>query len=278
MQLQAYLDRIGYAGPVRADFETLARIHKHHLLNIPYENIDVQFGRTVSLDIEPVFDKIVNRCRGGWCYEMNGLLAWALEEIGFSVQKLSGGVMRETRGDAALGNHLVLLVNISGTQYLTDVGYGDGLFEPVPLTPGLIVQRGLQMELQQIDDGYWRFRNHMFGAAPSFDFNLLPAQTRLLQRQCDRLQTDADSPFKLALVCQTFTADGIEVQLGRLSKSINRNGVVTVLLDSPEQLITRLEQVFGIDEPEIRNLWPAIVARHEEFLNDDVPSQSASTC
>ena len=59
MQLQSYLDRIGYAGPVRADFKTLAQIHKHHLMNIPYENIDVQFGRTVSLNIEPIFDKIM---------------------------------------------------------------------------------------------------------------------------------------------------------------------------------------------------------------------------
>ena len=70
MKLQAYLDRICYRGLPEVNFETLQAIHRQHLLHIPYENIDVQLRRPVSLEIEPTFDKIVMRNRGGWCYEM----------------------------------------------------------------------------------------------------------------------------------------------------------------------------------------------------------------
>src|SRR5690349_13822179 len=99
MQLSAYLDRIGYGGPVRADLATLKALHRAHLLTIPYENLDVQLGRRVTTDPADAYDKIVRRGRGGWCYEMNGLFAWALGEIGFSVIRMAGAANRELLGD-----------------------------------------------------------------------------------------------------------------------------------------------------------------------------------
>ncbi len=269
MKLANYLKRIQYPDPVQVDIQTLKSIHRHHLHHIPYENIDVQLQRRVSLDVEPIYDKIVTHRRGGWCYEMNGLLAWALQEIGFSVRKLSGGVMREIRGDDALGSHLVLLVHLKGKDYIADVGFGDGLLEPVLLESQTIRQRGLEMTLEQMADGYWRFHNHPYGGVSSFDFNEQPASIPLLESQCDWLQTSDQSPFRRNLVCQTFTDTGIEVQLGRISKSINAEGVTSRILDSSDQLMHRLSEIFRISEPEVANLWPTIVERHRQFFADD---------
>jgi len=229
----------------------------------------VQLRRKVFIEVEPTFDKIVTRRRGGWCYEMNGLLAWALEEIGFEVRKLAGGVMRVVRGDDTLGNHLVLLVTIDGEEYIADTGFGDGLIDPIPLKPSNFIQRGLQMKLEENADGFWRFHNHEFGGASSFDFSLEPASTDLLSKQSQWLQTNESSPFRMALVCQTFSDSGIEVQLGRVSKSINSEGIRSIVLDSPEQLHSRLVQTFGIDEPQIFNLWPTIVERHRVVTENE---------
>ena len=99
MRIEDYLARIDYQGPIGPDRESLSIIHRKHLLSIPYENLDVQRGRPLDLDIERIFDKIVHRGRGGWCYEMNGLLGWALSEIGFDVMRMAGGVMRSQHGD-----------------------------------------------------------------------------------------------------------------------------------------------------------------------------------
>src|SRR4249920_904388 len=95
MELSAYLERIGYSGPVAPDPATLKALHRAHLLAIPYENLDVQLRRTVTTDPAAAYDKIVRRGRGGWCYEMNGLFGAMLEAVGFDVMRMAGAANRE---------------------------------------------------------------------------------------------------------------------------------------------------------------------------------------
>src|SRR5262245_34213020 len=122
MKLAAYLDRIRFEGPVRPDLDTLRRVHLAHRLAVPFEDLDGQLLRPLTTSFPQAFDKIVTRRRGGWCYEQNGVLGWALQEMGFDVQRLSAGVMREKLGDAQLGNHLCVLVMLD-QPYLADVGF-----------------------------------------------------------------------------------------------------------------------------------------------------------
>ena len=112
MELSAYLDRIGFEGRPVPDRATLEAVQRLHLLAIPYENLDVQLGRPLTTSPAAAVDKLVTRRRGGWCYEMNGVLGWALAEIGFRVTRLTGAVMRSMAGDANIGNHLVLRVDL----------------------------------------------------------------------------------------------------------------------------------------------------------------------
>ena len=112
MELSAYLHRIHFDGSVRPDLATLRAIHRAHQYAVPFENLDVQLHRPLVLDPEASYEKIVCRRRGGWCYEMNGVMEWALKEIGFEVMRVSAGVMRIQAGDAQLGNHLCLLVRL----------------------------------------------------------------------------------------------------------------------------------------------------------------------
>src|SRR5437868_15402114 len=97
-QLDAYLERIGYSGSRRPTLATLIAVHRAHLLAISYENLDIHLGRVLTLDPAQIFDKIVMRRRGGWCYEMNSLLAWALRELGFSVTLMGSTVNRAAIG------------------------------------------------------------------------------------------------------------------------------------------------------------------------------------
>ena len=97
---------------------------------------------------------------------MNGLLAWALEEIGFKVTRMAGGVMRVVHGDANVGNHLVLRIDLD-RPYLADVGFGDGMLEPVPIKEHLFRHDFLDYRLEDLGDRWWRFHNHPLGGAPS---------------------------------------------------------------------------------------------------------------
>src|SRR5690242_11838717 len=88
----AYLDRIAYTGPLTPSLATLRALHLAHLRAVPFENLDIGLGRPIVLDDAALYEKIVVRQRGGFCYELNGLFARLLCELGFPVTLLSAGV------------------------------------------------------------------------------------------------------------------------------------------------------------------------------------------
>ena len=276
MNLADYLTRIEYQGPIRPDLDCLNAIHQLHLLNIPYENVDVQLRRPLDQDLERIFEKIVHRGRGGWCYEMNGLLEWALGQIGFDVMRLTGGVARKERGDEVLGNHLVLSVKLD-EPYIADVGLGNGLIEAIPLRPDRFRQGHREFRLELLDDEIWRFHNFP-GAIPlDFDFIFAPADEALLARTCESLQSDPDSMFRQNLICQRLRRDGVHLLLGRVLIFFGESGQTKTTLNSAQELSDSLLNVFGLSDADTLELWPEVVARHEVLFGDSVPEEISAS-
>src|SRR6266849_501352 len=89
MDTKAYLERIGYRGRIRPSPDVLRRLHRRHLLSIPFENLDIRLGRPIVLSENAFHDKIIKHRRGGFCYELNGSFAALLRNLGFSVSMLS---------------------------------------------------------------------------------------------------------------------------------------------------------------------------------------------
>src|SRR5262245_9960527 len=209
VDLPAYLARIGFIGEARPDRATLEQAHRGHLLSIPYENLDVQLGRPLTTSPDAAFRKLTIGRRGGWCYEMNGTLGAALSAIGFKVTRLAGAVMRSAMGDANLGNHLVLLVDLPEGPVIADVGFGDGPIGPFDLAAGRFRSGLFDFELEDLKDGWWRLHNHPFGGAPNFDFQPQAADEAVLAARCDFLQSNEASPFVQNLVAQIHRPDGL---------------------------------------------------------------------
>ncbi|MCL4530126.1 MAG: arylamine N-acetyltransferase [Chloroflexi bacterium] len=134
MDIQTYLRRIRYEKSVQPNYETLRGLQRAHMLSVPFENLDiVPLHRPIQLKEESLWDKIVVRQRGGFCYELNGMFAWLLRKIGFDVTYLNGRVYRD---DGSLGidfDHLTLLVSAlnQSERWLADVGFGDSFMEPL---------------------------------------------------------------------------------------------------------------------------------------------------
>ena len=82
MDVPAYLERIGYRGSLDVSLETLRGLHLAHLYTVPFENLDILRHRPIALGGVELFDKIVARRRGGFCYELNGLFCRALARAG----------------------------------------------------------------------------------------------------------------------------------------------------------------------------------------------------
>lgn len=135
--ISAYLGRIKYVGKTDVSYETLHGLHIAHTMNVPFENLDVYYGKPILLDRESLFKKIVEDKRGGYCFEMNGLFSIILKELGFKVTDLLARV--SMGGEVFLEkNHQVLIVQIKGKRWLVDVGFGrNGITAPLLLKEGI---------------------------------------------------------------------------------------------------------------------------------------------
>lgn len=126
--LSDYFLRIGYAGPATPTHETLHALVAAHTGAIPFENLDPLTGIPVAdLGRAALFDKLVARRRGGYCYEQNGVMGYALAELGFGVQRLGGRVVwMDSSGELPAMTHEALSVTVPGDDrpWLVDVGFG----------------------------------------------------------------------------------------------------------------------------------------------------------
>jgi N-hydroxyarylamine O-acetyltransferase len=233
--LQRYFARIGYDGSHEPTHATLAAVHRAHLLSIPYENLDIHLGRPVTLDPAAIFRKLVDERRGGWCYEMNGTLGQVLAAMGFEVRYVAGAVHRATLGEAAHGNHLVLIVTLD-RPWIADVGFGDGFIEPLPLEPG-IYRQGFLAYRVSTDGTWWRVDNHEYGGADGFDFTLEPRPIDAFASRCHELQTSPDSPFVQTTVCEGFTPNGLVMLRGAVLRDVTESGVATRVVQDADEYV-----------------------------------------
>ena len=128
----AYLQRINYIGETTLTLDTLKALHHAQLYTIPFENFDIQLGRGINLNPETIFEKLVHKRRGGYCFELNGLFLMALKAFGFEVRPLLART--HVAGTPTGRGHQIELVTIEGRQWIADVGFGaDTPRVPIPL-------------------------------------------------------------------------------------------------------------------------------------------------
>ena len=249
LDLGAYLRRIGLAEAPAADLAGLRALHFAHATTIPFENLDIQLGLPIRLDLGSLQAKLVRRRRGGYCFEHNTLFLAALKAVGFEVIACEARV-RLGALELLPRTHMLLLVTLAGAPWLCDVGFGgEGLLHPVPLdgephaqflNTYRVAAEGSLRVLQSFHDGAWE---DLYAFVPEerfpIDFILANHYT----------STHSDSRF-----LQTLTA-----QLpGPAVRRILRNHAYAELRGdqaegrelAPEEVIPTLRDVFGIDVPE----------------------------
>lgn len=156
IELDAYLARIGLGLPPPADADGLATVQRAHRLSIPFENLDVRLGRGVSLDPDHVFEKLVHKRRGGYCFEQNQLFLRALTAIGFDTRPLLARVWLMATG-VPPRTHTLNLVRIAGEDWIADAGFGGSYSPPMRLFDGSEANSpdGSQFRLSLTDDHGW---------------------------------------------------------------------------------------------------------------------------
>jgi len=130
-QTSEYLTRINLSD-ASGDLAGLVTLQEHHMQVIPFENLNVVLRRGIALEPQKLFDKVVKSRRGGYCFELNTLYGLLLQSLGYSVRQVMARVWLRSPEHVPPRNHLALLVELDGEEYVTDVGFG-GLISKVPL-------------------------------------------------------------------------------------------------------------------------------------------------
>lgn len=209
MDIKAYLERINYAGPINVSAEVLRLLQLAHLRTVPFENLSIHSSEPIVLNDEALFDKIVRRRRGGFCYELNGLFGALLRNLGFEVNLLSAQV---ANAEGAFGpdfDHMTLSVKLD-QNWLVDVGFGDSFLEPLILDNEddqiqgnrsyRIVRDAGKLILEQRASGHeWQ---------PEYRFTTQAFQYADYLEMCRYHQTSAASHFTRARICSRATPEG----------------------------------------------------------------------
>ncbi len=130
-EISKYLSRIKL-DDCNPNLASLKELQEHHTENIPFENLDIVVGRSIALNYAHLFDKVILKQRGGYCFELNTLYAELLKSLGFSSKPVLGRVWLSNPKKMPPRNHLAHLVDLDGRTYVTDVGFG-GLISSIPL-------------------------------------------------------------------------------------------------------------------------------------------------
>ena len=240
MNIPAYLTRMNYSATLKPDAETLHGLQLAHLLSIPFENLDIGLKRPIQLREEALWDKIILRKRGGFCYELNSLFAWLLKQIGFDVTYLNARVFNR-EGELGLDfDHLALLVKIpqDPTLWLADVGFGDSFNEPLSLDVRDEQMQSLRSyRLEQTSEGYVTWQKNYDGSwERQYFFDLQPHNFPAeYEAACLYHQTSPKSSFTRASIISRATPDGrVSLESGRL--------IITTQGQRKERLIVNQEE------------------------------------
>jgi N-hydroxyarylamine O-acetyltransferase len=204
--VDAYLARIGAVRPDRPDAEALRGLQLAHLTTVPFENLSIHLGEPIVLDEQALLEKIIDRRRGGFCYELNGAFAALLTALGYRVTLLAARVF----GGGRLGppfDHLALRVDLA-EPWLVDVGFGAFSHHPLRLD-GREDQADPAgaFRLSESDSGYGDL-DVTLGGRPEYRLALRPYELTDFVPACWWQQTSPRSHFTRSLTCSLLTGSG----------------------------------------------------------------------
>jgi len=246
MDIDHYLNRIEYHGDTGPTLDTLRGLHQAFLLTVPFENLDIHLGRKLSLSPERIYDKIVVKKRGGFCYECNILFYELLHRLGFRLEYLSARMV-QGRSIGAEYDHMALNVHLDH-DYLADVGNGLSFREPLPINGGSTsTPENLTYRIGHHDNNLALcYRKPDADWRPLFLFSLIPRERAEFSGMCHHHQTSPESIFTRHRIVTKALPKG-RVTLAGMRLTVT-NGVEkeTRMVTSEDEYHDILKHTFGI--------------------------------
>lgn len=271
MNLKYYLERIGISGSVLPNKETLALLQLRHLLSIPFENSYIQLRIPILLEPAWLYEKIVTRQRGGYCYELNGLFCELLKALGFDAHLISARITKG-KNTGPEYDHLAIIVLIEKEQWLVDVGYGDFSLQPLLIGEENVQFDGRQQYLiRKEPSGYFsvgKYKSYDHKFHREYQFSLQPHSLSDFGQANEYKQTSPYSHFTQNLICTLPTDTGrISLINHRLIHTIN--GLKTEHTIATAEIPEILKKHLGIQPEAEYGAGDWLFCRQEECMSID---------
>lgn len=249
LDLQAYLHRIGLPEAPGPDLPGLKALHRAHATTIPFENLDIQMGLPIHLDLEHLQAKLVVRRRGGYCFEQNTLFMAVLRALGFEVEAFEARVRLGT-SELLPRTHMVLRVRLAEGDHLADVGFGgQGLLHPVAMNGE--AQRVFMDELRVIEEGPLRVLQTRQALVWQDLYAFVPEARAPIDFEMANwfTSTHPESRFVKTLTAQLPGPECRHILRGLSYTVVSSSGAEECILMGKE-LVPLLREIFGLEVPE----------------------------
>lgn len=259
IDLDRYLARIGWTGAAPATLSTLTGLLRAHMRSIPFENIDALLGREVRLDIEGLQRKLVDACRGGYCFEHATLFAAALEALGFALARHAARVVLISPRTEMPRTHMFLTVPLAEGSFVVDPGFGNLAPEkPLPLREEQPAANASHWMAR--DGAWWVLRARSDGEIVDCWVSTLEVENPIDFVVANHYtSTHPSSSFRQRLMLRALTDDGRVSVMNRDVTFRTENTVRSAMLPDRAALRSLLADHFGFDLPEVETLRvPAI--------------------
>jgi N-hydroxyarylamine O-acetyltransferase len=264
VNLNAYFERIGFAGSIAPTLATLELIHALHPAVIPFENLNPLLDLPVSLNLPDIERKLLAERRGGYCYEHNLLLMAVLRELDFTVRGLAARVVwfDPTAIDRP-PTHMLLAVDIGGVTYIADAGFG-GLTLTAPLKLKAEVEQPTPHETFRLSGGDldWTLEAQLDGEwKPLYVFDTIEHSPDYYEAPNLYLSTDPESRFRTELrAALSPSGKRLALRNNRFTTHVAGEPSEARLLTSVAELRDVLSGAFGIQLPSAELLDPRLEA------------------
>lgn len=250
MELKKYFERLelDFNNKIEPTVELLLILQKAHLLNIPFENLDIHNNKRI--DLKNSFDKIIINGRGGFCYELNGLFFELLKSIGFSVKLISARGFDHNKGFGPEFDHMAIIATINSVKYLVDVGFGEFTLHPLSAVLNKLQSdpRG-NFIIEDYDKNYMIVKkengsNSTF--TPEYIFSEIERELTDFTEMCNYHQFDSISHFTKKKLCTLPTLNGRITVTGNILKIKNNDKVIESEIKNDVELNRILMKYFKI--------------------------------
>ncbi|MCW2815523.1 MAG: Arylamine N-acetyltransferase [Nocardioides sp.] len=271
-----YLHRLGLPADLPPTVESLVALHRAHVTQVPYSNLEIMLGRPPSTVPRDSVDRVARTGRAGYCFHQNGALETVLVDLGHTVERRHGHVWTkpEHRHETGL-NHLVLLVSglptdaNPGGRWWPDVGLGEGPVDPLPLVAGEVADGPFRFALTDVTDAGWTFVNDPSGSFTALEVRDRPAGQPEVDVAHAELSTPPTGVFTRVLVVQRRDPQGSDTVRCCVATRIDAGGVVSRDLTSYDDWRDALAAVGlptdDLADDELRGLFDRMLVAHRAW-------------